>query len=128
MVVIIETQTTPSNPASGFISEYFDSANSNKKTTIDSNGVKSILTHDGLQDINICMNGGFMIQQRYAPSSVAIAGITTTTRAGQVADRWGVTTSVASNLNWQQVDTIGARESSLVSRYYGSIICSTAVK
>ena len=63
-----------------------------------------------------------------AVASTAIAGISTTTRAGQVADCWAVTTSVASNLNWQQVDTSGAAESLLESRYYGSIICASAVK
>jgi hypothetical protein len=73
-------------------------------------------------------NGGFSIQQRVAAASTAIPGISTTTRGGQVADRWAVTTSVASNLNWAQIDTSAAPESGLLSRYYGSIISSTAGK
>ena len=39
-----------------------------------------------------------------------------------------VTTSVATNLNWQQVDTGSAPDTGLDSRYYGSIIAATAGK
>jgi len=118
---------TPSTPASNKVELFVDTAD-RKLKTIDDNGVISVLNNDGLQDRNIITNGGFNIQQRIAVASTAIAGITTTTRGGVVADRWAVTTSVATNLNWQQVDAGGAPESLLNSRYYGSIISATAGK
>lgn len=117
----------PSTPAANKASLFIDTAD-RKTKVIDDNGVISTLNNDGLQDRNILTNGGFNIQQRMAVASTAIAGISTTTRAGQVADRWAVTASVASNLNWQQVDTSGAADSLLESRYYGSIISATAGK
>lgn len=117
----------PSTPAANKVAVYVDTTD-RKIKTIDENGVISILVNDGLQDRNIITNGGFTIQQRQVAGSTAIAGISTTTRGGQVADRWAVTTSVASNLNWQQVDTNGAQDTGLQSRYYGSIISSSAGK
>lgn len=77
---------------------------------------------------NIIDNSSFAVQQRVAAASTAISGLSTTTRAGQVADRWAVTSSVASNLNWQQVDTAGTQDTNLRARYYGSIISSSAGK
>jgi hypothetical protein len=117
----------PSAPATNKVTVFIDTAD-RKLKTIDENGVISILNNDGLQDRNIITNGGFQIQQRVAAASTAIPGVTTSTRAGQVADRWAVTTSVASNLNWAQIDTNGAQDAALQSRYYGSIISSTAGK
>jgi hypothetical protein len=119
--------STPSTPAANKSEIFIDTAD-RKLKQIDDNGVISTLNNDGLQDRNIIVNGGFSIQQRVATASTAISGISTTTRAGQVADRWAVTTSVATNLNWAQIDTSAAPESGLLSRYYGSIISSTAGK
>jgi len=118
---------TPSTPATDKATIFVDTAD-RKLKMIDDRGVISTLNNDGLQDRNLITNGGFSIQQRVAVASTAIPAVSTTTRAGQVADRWAVTTSVASNLNWQQVDTSGAPETGLTSRYYGSIISSTAGK
>lgn len=118
---------TPATPSTNKVEVYIDTAD-RKIKTIDDNGVISTLNNDGLQDRNIITNGGFNIQQRCAVASTAIAGVTTSTRAGQVADRWAVTTSVASNLNWAQIDTAGAQDTNLQSRYYGSIISATAGK
>jgi hypothetical protein len=125
--LILTKGSVPATPASNKSAVYVDTADGRLKQ-LDSNGVINVLSHDGLQDKNIITNGGFVVQQRMAVASTAIAGISTTTRAGQVSDRWAVTSSVASNLNWQQVDTSGAAESLLKSRYYGSIISSTAGK
>ncbi len=125
--LILNRVATPATPAADKANLYVDTAD-RKLKIIDDNGVISTLNNDGLQDRNILTNGGFSIQQRVAAASTAIAGISTTTRAGQVADRWAVTASVATNLNWQQVDTGGAPESGLNSRYYGSIISATAGK
>jgi hypothetical protein len=124
----LEKQTAPTSPAANTVDLFADSANGNRLTTLDEYGVKYVLPNIGMHNINVLDNGDFRIQQRMAVASTAIAGVTTTTRAGQVADRWGVTTSVASNLNWQQVDTIAAVESGLSSRFYGSIIASSAGK
>lgn len=117
----------PATPAANKATIYVDTAD-RKLKVLDDNGVTSTLNNDGLQDRNIITNGGFNIQQRVATASTTITGISTTTRAGVVADRWAVTTSVASNLNWAQIDTQASVETGLNSRYYGSIISATAGK
>lgn len=117
----------PATPAANKSAIYIDTADSRTKQ-IDSNGVISILNNDGLQSRNILDNGGLMIQQRVATASTAIAGISTTTRAGVVADRWAVTASVATNVLWGQVDSVATAEVGLSARYYGTITKSTAVK
>ena len=117
----------PSSPASTTSEIYVDTVDNRVKQK-DSNGVVSVLSNDDVNLFNYLHNGGFRVQQRCATASTAIAGISTTTRAGQVADRWAVTTSVASNLNWAQIDTAGTPDSSLQARYYGSIISATAGK
>ena len=114
-------------PAANYGVIYMDTAD-NKIKFKDDRGVVSILSSTNLRSANYIDNGGMMIQQKIAVASTAIAGITTTTRAGVVADRWAVTTSVASNLNWQQVDTSAAAEAGLSARYYGSIISTNAGK
>ena len=125
--VVLTKGAAPTTPASNKSAIYVDTADTRLKQ-IDSNGVISILSHDGLQDRNVLDNGGLMIQQRVATASTAIAGISTTTRAGVVADRWAVTTSVATNVLWAQIDTNAAPETSLLARYYGTITKSTALK
>lgn len=119
--------SAPATPATNKSALYVDTT-TRRLMQLDDNGVLNILNSDGLQDRNIITNGGFTIQQRLTAASSAITGISTTTRAGQVADCWAVTASVASNLNWAQIDTSGAVESGLNSRYYGSIISATAGK
>lgn len=125
--LVLTKGAAPSTPAANKSAIYVDTAD-RKVKQIDDNGVISTLNNDGLQDRNIVTNGGFNIQQRVATASTAITGVSTTTRAGVVADRWSVTTSVASNLNWAQIDTAGAQDTNLQSRYYGSIISSSAGK
>jgi hypothetical protein len=116
----------PSTPAANKTEFYIDT--NRRACTIDDNGVISVLNHNGLDERNILVNGGFSVQQKVAVASTAIASVSTTTRAGVVADAWSVTTSVATNLNWQQVDTGSAPDTGLDSRYYGSIIAATAGK
>ncbi len=125
--LIFTKGAVPSTPAVNKSILYVDTADRRLKQ-IDDNGVISTLTEDGSKDRNLVTNGGMRIQQRVATASTAIPAVSTTTRAGQVADRWAVTTSVASNLNWAQIDTSGAVETGLLSRYYGSIISATAGK
>lgn len=125
-----ETRTkgaAPATPAANKATSYLDTADRRWKM-IDDNGVITIFGDSGPGDRNAIINGGFSIQQRVATASTAITGITTTTRGGVVADRWAVTTSVATNLNWAQIDTSAAPETGLNTRYYGSIISSTAGK
>ena len=116
----------PSTPASNKVEIFID--NNNRTCSVDDKGVISVFNHNGLDERNILVNGGFGVQQKVAVASTAIAGISTTTRGGVVADAWSVTSSVASNLNWQQVDTGSAPEIGLDSRYYGSIIAASAGK
>ena len=117
----------PSAPAANKSEVYIDTTDRRPKA-IDDNGVISTLSSDGQKDRNIITNGGMMVQQRVATASTLIPSLSTTTRGGQVADCWAVTTSVATNLNWAQIDTNGAQDTGLQSRYYGSIISSTAGK
>ena len=100
----------------------------NRVKQIDQNGVISFLNVNGLRGYNILHNGGFRVLQRQVPASTSIPAVSTTTRAGQIADRWAITTSVATNLNFQQVDTAGTQDTGLTARYYGSSIASTAGK
>jgi hypothetical protein len=112
---------------SNYLTIWADTADKKVKV-VDANDVVSILNNDGPRDANILTNGGFRVLQKVAAASTAIAGISTTTRAGVIADCWSVTASVASNLNWAQIDTQGAPETGLKSRFYGSIISSSAGK
>lgn len=126
-VIYSEAASAVPTPSAGYGRVFYDSADLRWKVK-DANGVITQLARIGATDQNLLDNGGMMIQQRVATASTAIAGVSTTTRAGVVADRWAVTTSVATNLNWAQIDSAGATETSLLSRYYGSIIASTAGK
>lgn len=125
--LLMTRSAAPATPAANKVNTYIDTADRRVKA-IDDNGVISTLNNDGMKNRNILINGGMRIQQRCATASTAIAGVTTSTRAGQVADRWAVTASVATNLNWAQIDTAGAQDTGLQARYYGSIISATAGK
>lgn len=117
---------TPSTPSANKAELFIDTAD-RKAKVIDDNGVISTLNNDGLQDRNLLTNGGFNIQQRVATASNAIPLVATSTRAGQVADRWAVTASViTANARWAQIDSSGAAETGLLARYYGSMISDTA--
>ena len=116
-----------STPASGVTAVFVDT--DKRLKTKDDAGIISVITPNGLQARNIITNSGMNIQQRVLTNSTNITGMTTSTRAGVVADRWTVTTSVASNLSWAQIDTLTSGvETNLLARYYGSIISSTAGK
>lgn len=117
---------TPGAPGANKAKVYMDSFR--RMFVIDEYSQLLPVSNVGMHNKNILINSGFAIQQRIAVASTAIAGVTTTTRAGVVSDRWAVTTSVASNLNWQQVDGIAATEAGLNSRFYGSTIASSAGK
>jgi hypothetical protein len=128
MSFLLQTKTTtPSVPAVNKSIIYTDTADYRTKQ-IDDKGLISVLNNIGLLSRNIVTNGGFNIQQKVATASTAIVGVSTTTRAGVVADRWSVTTSVASGINWAQIDTANSSETGLTSKNYGSIIASTAGK
>lgn len=122
--VTIGTGTAPTAPSAGYASVYADSADLRMRA-IDANGVKCTLNNDGVQDLNILYNGGFTIQQRVATAATAIPGVSLTTRAGQVADRWAVTTGHATSTLWTQVDTGAAVETGLKSKHYGRITQNT---
>lgn len=125
---LVQTKgAAPATPASNKSAIFIDTADFRAKQ-IDSNGVINTLTNDGMKNRSVLDNGSLMVQQRVATASTAIAGITTSTRAGVVADRWAVTASVATNVLWARVDSIGAPETDLLARYYGTITKSTALK
>lgn len=117
----------PAIPATNKSTMYVDTT-TRRVSQIDDNGVISQLSYNGLRSFNVLHNGGMRILQRQVPASTQIPALSTTTRAGQVADRWAVTASVTTNCNFQQVETAGTQDTNLQSRYYGSIISSTAGK
>lgn len=125
--LVLTKGAAPNTPAANKSAVYIDTAD-NRAKQIDPDGVINTLTDDGLKSRNVLDNGGFVIQQRVPTASTAISGISTTTRAGRVADRWAVTASVASSVAWAQIDTQNAPETALLSRYYGQITKSTALK
>lgn len=125
--VTLGVGVAPSAPSSNYVSVYADTADKRIKT-IDQNGVISTLVNDGVKNRNVVTNGSMMIQQRCATASTAVSGLSTTTRAGLVADCWAVTASTASSVNWAQIDTNGAQDTGLQARYYGSIIVAAARK
>lgn len=111
-------------PAAGVTAVFVDSADKRIKVK-DENGVISTLTPDGLGGRNVLVNGGFNVQQRVATTSTAIPSISTTTRAGQVADRWAVTVGNTTTCSWAQIDSSAANETNLLARYYGKITQAT---
>lgn len=110
-------------PAAGVSSAFVDTDKRIK--TKDSNGVISVLPNAGIMTLNLLQNGGLMIQQRVATAATNIPNVSTTTRAGQVADRWAVTVGNATTPQWAQIDSIGTPETGLLARYYGKIIQNT---
>lgn len=124
MSLTVTKRSIPATPAADKSKIQMDTVD-NRYKQIDYNGVISTFNNDGLRDRNILSNAGFTIQQRIAVASTAIPGISTTTRAGQVADRWAVTVGNVTTCLWQQVDTAGAPEVGLSNRYYGRITQAT---
>lgn len=105
--IVLTKTSAPSTPAANKSALYIDTAD-RKLKQIDDNGVISTLNNDGLQDRSILTNGGMMVQQRVAVASTAIPSVSTTTRAGRVADRWAVTTGNATTTSWAKTDTAAA--------------------
>lgn len=103
---------------------YVDSADKRAKQ-IDENGVITTLSDSGAKELNLLTNGDFRIQQRVATAATNIAGVSLTTRAGVVADRWAVTVGNVTTPQWTQVDAGTTVEAGLLSRYYGKITQNT---
>jgi hypothetical protein len=122
--LVFTKQAAPATPATNKSAIYVDTT-TRRLSQIDDNGVISILTADGMMDRNILTNGGLMIQQRVAVASTAIPSVSTTTRAGRVADRWAVTTGNVTTTSWAQTDAAAAPETGLLARYYGRITQAT---
>lgn len=117
-------QTVPSTPAASKATTYVDSADGRIKT-IGEEGIISTLNNCGLQNLNALDNGGLTVQQRVATAATAIPAVSTTTRAGQVADRWAVTTGNTTSTLWTQIDSSGSPETGLLARHYGRITQNT---
>jgi hypothetical protein len=114
----------PATPAANKSSFYVDTADRRAKQ-IDDNGLISTLNNAGSLDQNILNNGGFSIQQRVAAAATNILGVSATTAAGVVADRWRVTVGNVTTPQWTQVDAGAAPETGLLNRYYGKITQNT---
>lgn len=122
--IILSKVAAPSAPAANKLTLYVDTT-TRRVMSKDDNSLTASISNNGLNDRNILTNGGLYIQQRVATAATAIPGVSTTTRAGQVADCWAVTTGNATTTSWTQVDAIGAAETGLLARYYGRITQAT---
>lgn len=111
-------------PAAGVTALFVDTADGRVKTK-DSGGAVHVQSDAGPVDRSIVMNGGFSVQQRVAVAATAIPNVSTTTRAGQVADRWAVTAGNTTTCLWTQVDAGTAVETGLLARHYGRITQNT---
>jgi hypothetical protein len=111
-------------PAAGVSAVFVDTADKHVKQR-DESGTLNTLNNDGLQDLSILTNGGFSVQQRVATAATAIPSVSTTTRAGRVADRWAVTVGNVTTPLWTQVDAGTIVETGLLNRYYGRITQNT---
>jgi len=111
-------------PAAGVSAIFVDTADKRVKQRDDS-GTINTLCNEGLQDMNVLSNGGLSIQQRVATAATAIPSVSTTTRAGQVADRWAVTVGNVTTPLWTQVDARSTPETGLLAPYYGRITQNT---
>lgn len=111
-------------PSAGVSAIFVDTADSRIKQK-DPSGTISALNDPGIQELNVLTNGGFAVQQRVATASTAIPSVSTTTRAGQVADRWAVTVGNVTTPSWAQIDAGTTTETGLLSRYYGKITQAT---
>lgn len=121
---ILTKTAAPATPAANKSAVYVDTS-TRRISQIDDTGVISNLVQSGQRDASMVTNGGFTIQQRCPTALTSIVGISTTTRAGVVSDRWAVTTGNVTTCLWQQVDTSASPETALSSRYYGRITQNT---
>lgn len=117
-----DVQVAPATPSAGTVVLYPDTADKRYKQ-IDENGVVSSLPTSGEKDSNVLINGGFTIQQRVALAATAIPAVSTTTRAGQVVDRWAVTVGNVTTPLWERVDA--SVETGLLNHHYGRITQNT---
>lgn len=122
--LVLTRTAAPSTPAADKSALYVDTSDRRAKQ-IDDNGVITTLSDSGPKEVNLLTNGGFAIQQRVATAATAIPAVSTTTRAGQVADRWAVTAGNVTTPLWTQVDSAAAVETNLLAKYYGKITQNT---
>jgi hypothetical protein len=125
--ILLTKIVTPDKPATNKGAIYMDIAD-NRIKAIDQNGVITMLSDDGLSGMNVLHNSGFRLQQRFVPTATQIPALSTTTRAGQVSDRWAALASTTTNCTWTQTDTAGTQETNLQARYYGTITSATSTK
>lgn len=112
--LLVNAGAAPNTPVAGKVSFFVDSADKRAKQK-DEFGVVSALVGGGV-DRNLLINSGFYLAQRQAPGTLTTYSNTTGRTFG--ADRWGMTNENAS-IQYQQVDSIAAPETGLLSRFYG---------
>lgn len=118
----LQKETIPSVPSAGYTTDFVDTTD-NRRKTLDEFGNLSILQPN--DRYNYVVNGGLSIQQRVAVAATAIPSVSTTTRAGQVADRFAVTTGNTTTTLWTQTDARTTTETNLLAPYYGRITQNT---
>lgn len=109
----------PATPSSGKSRFWIDSEG--RVRSKGANGIVNLLS--GEDPINYIRNSGFWFAQRQAPGT-----LTTYSNVGGraiTADGWGISNENAST-QFRRVDTIGALESGLITRYWGEYTKITA--
>lgn len=111
---IPEEFSEPATPAGNVVEIYMDGNDDNLKA-IDDNGIVHNLSERGWRSRNLLINGGFVFAQRQAAGT--LTSYATTANRVYGFDNWGMTIQTSS-LQAQQIDTSGADEVGLTSRYY----------
>lgn len=108
---------TPATPASGKVTIYTSSTDG-KTRKVDESGAESVFDLDGWRDRPIIYNGAMEFWQRQAPGTLT----TYSNVGGRVygPDRWWTSNENAS-IQAIRVDTMGALEAGLATRFYGTI-------
>jgi hypothetical protein len=120
MGMLLNESIAPTAPASGKKEVWLDSSDKRVKY-IGSDGVHTIPGDAELW--NYCVNSGLWFAQRQVPATLTTYSIV----GGRLytADAWFVGNENAS-VQYQRVDTSGAKETGLTSRYYGRVKKTTS--
>lgn len=113
--LILTDETTPSTPAAGRGTVYFDSADNGRMKAVRPDGQVYVMNMSGF-DKNLLINGGLDFWQRVNPTVATSVGGSSTAKA-YGPDRWCFTAETV-NFTVQRVDTNTAPETGLQARMY----------
>lgn len=124
MPLLLNAQTEPSVPVANKGLLYEDSSD-RAPTFKDEKAVINKMLRNAMP--NTLRNSGMWFGQRQGPATLTNVGSTTLRAAGVLAgaDGWGIWNENA-NTSYQRTDTIGAVESGLSGRFYGTFLKTTS--